>query len=101
MPVRTISCVFGPYDKRAFSVNSEPWWACVLLRVVDTLCCLTLHRWCDSRLMHWAVCLSDRHTDSFTIPTDDATLVAYGRWRKFDGHNLDGGDGDDRDGREG
>lgn len=97
MVVHTIGTRYHK-DGDAFTVRREPWWTYLIHQSIDLLCAATRHYFCNSKPMHWAIRLSDRHTEEYQIPASKEQLVAFERWRGWrDWDTEDDDDTDDED----
>jgi hypothetical protein len=98
MPAHTTAVKYHR-DGTHFIVRREPWWTYLLSNViihglVEFLCFLTGHRFCNCSLMIWAIRLSDRHTVEFEIPVDEELARAYECWRGWRHEDDDTSDED-------
>jgi hypothetical protein len=63
-------------------VTRWPLWAWLLdALVMDVLCRITRHRFCNSALMNWAVRLGDSRTEIFLARVEPADIERWQRWR--------------------
>lgn len=85
-------------DGDVFLIRRQPWWtylvhAVIVHGTIAFLCFLTGHRCCNIWPSHWAIKLSDRHSEDFEVPADRDLLFAFERWRGW--RDWDNGGADD------
>ncbi len=72
-----------------FIIWKTPSWVHLIHMTIDKLCALTRHRFCSSRLMLWGIRLSDKHSETFEVPTTKELIQKYNVWRGWDFSDLD------------
>lgn len=84
MKVHTVGYKSGPKGVYAFIVWETPLWVHLVHTIIDSLCSLTRHHFCGSRLMLWNVRLFDKNSKLFEVSTTKEIIDSYNTWRGWD-----------------